>query len=188
MHAGAPATVSFALDGVGWADCRIGVGDQEFTIAGFGYCLDSFGDLARAALAMATGGWEARVRFDGEPHEWRLVLRRQQTFEAPARLSLQVLEFPDVGRNLPDAEGRQSFVADVEVDAFAQAVLDGLTELATEGVEKFNVRWHGIDGFPSRAVAALSSALATTPTPGPTDSFPTGGGWQIVADGAGDQP
>ena len=177
-------TVTIALDveDSGWATLQISTGACAYTIAGFGDCTDAFGDLARAALAVVTGGREARVRFDGEPNEWRLVLSRPQTFDGPDRLTLRVLEFRDIVEALPDSEGFEAFSADIETDAFGHAVLAALQSLSTD-IEAFHRRWRASEGFPTRATAALAAALQVRATPRSVEPVASTGGWLIVGDG-----
>jgi hypothetical protein len=175
-------TIALDVEDSGWATLQISTGAGSYAIAGFGDCTDAFGDLARGALAVVTGGREARVRFDGEPNEWRLLLLRPQAFDGPDRLTLRVLEFRDIVGALPDSEGLEAFSADIETDAFGQAVLAALQSLSTD-VETFHTRWRAPEGFPTRATAALAAALQVRATPRPVEPVVFTGGWQIVGDG-----
>lgn len=166
MSLAEPTIITLDLDASGWGNCRIATRAGAYTIAGFGDCTDAFGDLARAALAIVTGGREAWVSFDGEPNEWRLVLLRPQTFDGPDRLTLRVLEFRDIVEALPDSEGVEAFSADIETDAFGHAVLAALQSLSAD-VETFHRRWRASEGFPTRATAALAAALQVRATPRP---------------------
>lgn len=177
-----PVTIGLDLDASGWATLQISMGAGSYAIAGFGDCTDAFGDLARAALAVVTGGLEARVSFDGEPNEWRLLLLRPQTFDGPDRLTLRVLEFRDIVEALPDSEGVEAFSADIETDAFGHAVLAALQSLSAD-VETFHTRWRAPEGFPTRPTAALAAALQVQATPRPVESVAFTGGWQTVGDG-----
>lgn len=158
MSLAEPITISLGLDASGWAALQISTGAGSCTISGFGDGSDAFGDLARAALTVVTGGWKASVSLDGEPNEWRLVLVRLPTVEGPDRLHLRVLEFRDILEALPESEGVETFSVEVETDAFGHAVLAALRSLSMD-LETFNARWRVPEGFPARATEALAAAL-----------------------------
>ena len=108
---------------------------------------------------LVTGDWFARVSFDGEPNEWRLVVSAPvDGVSLHTSCSVKLLEFADFSKSLQDEEGKLTFEAECRVGDFARAVLEMARKaLNTVGVE--NYRW-GNWPFPLRAFRALEAALA----------------------------
>jgi len=157
--------VSISLDqaGPGWWDCTLNVGTQRFVLNGASYNTD-VGDLIRAALQISTGGTLARVSFDGEPTELRLVLLAHE----PA-LFVRVLEFANFYDDAVDEVGREVFKAECDLEAFAQSVLDAATSVLRDVRPDGKIWWSG-EPFPIRAFQALQAALATPTTEVPPAS------------------
>jgi len=162
-------SIDYDLGQHGWSSFTLRVGDRAVEVGTFGYCTDALGDIVRAALAMAAGSWRARVSLDAEPFEWRLVLvRRPYRNGEAAQLDLQILTFPDIYAEAPDTEGALKFEAICDVEAFARAVAQAAGQVwERHGADGYNQLWAGHEGFPLRALAALTTALGTSEAPRP---------------------
>jgi len=157
--------IGFSVDGHGWANVNLRIGNRDFTIDGASDCSDVVGDLVRGALMLVTGEWFARVSFDGEPHEWRLVVSGPvDGISLHTSCSVKMLEFADINKGLPDQDGSLTFEAECSVGDFATAVFEMAQKvLNTGGVEAYE--W-GNWPFPLRAFLALEAALAAEVPPG----------------------
>jgi hypothetical protein len=71
-----PVSIDYRLGAHGWSSFTLKIGDASVDVGPFGYCTDALGDLVRAALVVAVSGDDAVVTFDGEPREWRLIVKR----------------------------------------------------------------------------------------------------------------
>jgi hypothetical protein len=151
--------IDFSITGEGWAAVALQIGDSSFTIDSASYTTDVVGDLVRAALALVTGTWFARVSFDGEPNEWRLVVSGPvDGISLRTSCSVKVLEFSDINTEQPDQEGSPAFEAECTVGDFATAVLEMARKvLNADGVQTY--RWRNMP-FPIRAFRALEAALS----------------------------
>jgi hypothetical protein len=176
MRAEQDVEVSFTKAGSGWANCKVRVGAQQFTMASLSYTTDAIGDLIRAALQIATGGGSATVSFDREPAEWRI--RLQRSWEGVPRAEVfrvRISESDCHPMNLipanvldhfgieydPETVGREAplvqlFEAECDPDAFARAVLAAGATLRDSNA---SAEWWHLP-FPSRAYSALEAALA----------------------------
>ncbi len=149
--------ITYDLGRHGWSKFKLTVGDNALDIGPFGYCTDALGDLVRAALLLATSGYCAEVRFDGEPFEWRLVIDEGWKPE----LRLRVLTFGDCIAEQPETAGTLALEGHVTADEFARAV-----QLTTQGIwdkygaKGYNEAWNGPRGFPLRGLRALDAALS----------------------------
>jgi hypothetical protein len=151
-------SIDLRPSGAGWLDIDLRVGAAKITMAGESYTTDIIGDLLRAALALATGAWTARVSFDGEPIERRLIagaVWNDDTRSWREGAHIRIFEFPDIYGNLPDSLGTKVFDAQCQQHNFIVAVL--------EGCRRF-IDAHGQFGdhnvSPMRALRALETALA----------------------------
>jgi|UPI00068AE849 hypothetical protein len=161
-----PIQIDYQLAEHGWASFRLTIGDRTYDSGPVSYCTDALGDLARAALATATGALRAEASFELEPGELRLVISRQSM--AGAFCLLSILEFPDFHHQpvSPDAEGALRFGIEVEDRAFAQGMLAALDAVwAEHGTDGYNALWQGRTGFPLSAMEALRRALEVTDPP-----------------------
>jgi hypothetical protein len=156
--------IDFALSGPGWATVSLRIGQSKFTVNSASYCTDVIGDLLRGALMLVTGEWSARISFDGEPHEWRLVVTSPGDGVAlQCGCSIKVLEFANISERLPDNEGSLAFEAECKLCDFAVAVLDmSRRAMNAAGIEAYE--W-GSWPFPLRAFRALEAALSTEVPP-----------------------
>ena len=165
-------SIRYDLGQHGWASFTLSAGEHTVEVGAFGYCTDALGDLVRAALLIATGASRAEARFDGEPKEWRLIVTdpNKETchFLGPAErplrpldVSLRLLAFPDFGRSRPEAEGKALLDISIGPHAFACAVQQAAQAVwDRHGPEGYDAAWCGTNGFPSRALKALATALA----------------------------
>jgi hypothetical protein len=152
-------SVELRLSGAGWLDIDLRVGTARITLDGESETTDPIGGLLRAALMLATGAWTARVSFDGEPREHRLIAGAvvdDKTKRWREGFYVRVLEFPDFGADLPDAAGTVIFDGLCYQESFVTAVY--------EGCKRF-IELHGHFGpdgtSPTSALRALEAALAT---------------------------
>src|SRR4051794_440381 len=119
-------SIEFKLTGSGWADvtCRFGL--NSFVMDGVSDTTDALGDLVRLALVLATGAWTARVNFDREPCEWRLVagsvFDEQQWREG---FWVRIFESPDIYRKLSDEKCDLAFEVSCDERKFVEALLEG---------------------------------------------------------------
>ena len=169
-------TVEFRVTGPGWADLVLRAGEKSLVLRGISYTPDALGDLVRAALMIATGGYSAQVSFDNEPGEHRLVLTSHLDMASGnGPLSIVALELADLYAASPNAEGHQTFIADCEALDFGRAVL----ACALGAQESFGARYDwGGNGFPLGAMRALEVALAVRDLPKPPPD-PNGTSWTI---------
>jgi hypothetical protein len=158
------ASIDYKLGQYGWSSFDLTIGAASVNVGEFGYCSDALGDLVRAALMIATSADYAEVSFDGEPQEWRLILdeRSRPTVSLP-EVRIRVLVFPDASPRSPEEQGNTIFEARCTVDAVAGAVQAAAQTVWDQyGAEGYNKAWLPIlNGFPLRAMHALSAALST---------------------------
>ena len=161
--------IDLAFTGLGWADCRLRVGEKSIEMSGVSYCTDALGDLVRVAGLITAGHASASFSFDGEPREWRWVLKRYWRDDPERRrqvLSIQVLGFPDMNARSPESEGALEFEAECDPDDFAWAVQQLAERVWNDlGPDGYAEVWGDMASFPSRALAALRAALALPPEP-----------------------
>ncbi len=151
--------IELRQSGAGWLDVDLRVGTARITLDGESYTTDIIGNLLRAALMLATGAWTARVSFDGEPIERRLIAGAVWDDELKSwreGFYVRIIEFQNIYSRLPDATGAVLFDAQCDQRNFAVAVL--------EGCKRF-IDTYGHFGpdntSPIRALRALETALAT---------------------------
>ena len=130
---GVSVSVSYNLAGSGWADSTIAIGEQHATVTA-SYLSDAFGDLLGAVIRLLEGQPEATASFAEEPGEYRWRFIR----EAPDRLQVRILEFPQLWGDRPDEEGKVVLDAECRLRTFAGAVLSESQRL----LEK-----HGVEGY-----------------------------------------
>lgn len=171
--------IDFKLRDTGWADCDLHIGNKFGRLEGISDTTDAIGDLARIGLMIAAGAWTARVSFDREPTEWRLIAG--PVWEDPTWRKgfwVRVLEFPDIYARQPDEKGDFVFEAECGAKEFAMAVLEAIKRLIPpNGVSAYS--W-GLQAFPLRAMKALEAALAVEDPPMPIRDL-TGPGWTIFS-------
>lgn len=163
-----PASIAYRLGKYGWSSFTLTIGDARVDIGKFGYCTDALGDLVRAALVIAASGSHAEVSFDGEPHEWRLLIDREWGAKTSrAMCHVRVLTFANIGAQSPESEGDNIFDAQCDSDDFARAVETAAREVFEEhGIDGYNKAWLPfLNGFPLRGLEALRAALAVEEPP-----------------------
>lgn len=129
---------------------------------------DAIADLLRASLAIATGGCEARVSYDHEPAEQRLVL--EQTLDSASwrwHFTVRVLEFDDASARQPDAAGRETFRMPCDPEEFCRAVLQSASRYCERHGAGEHIGLGPRTGFPLKALRALEAALDTAEPPPP---------------------
>jgi hypothetical protein len=145
-------SINYQLGQHGWSEFQLTVGTASVVVGPFGYCSDALGDLVRAALMIATSGFQAEVLFDGEPREWRLMIGSYADTIQPKWLDfrLRVID-----------QGVTTFEAPCEADAFVHAVLSAAQGIWDEhGIDGYDRIWGGPKGFPLRAMSALKTAVS----------------------------
>ena len=156
-------SIDYQLGRAGWSEFRLTVGAASVVVGPFGYCSDALGDLVRAALMIATGGWRAELSFDGEPPEWRLLIGAYWGTDPPkwTDCRLRVLTFPSCSPRAPESEGDKIFEAQCSPESFVQAVLKAAQGIWDEyGADGYDRVWGGPRGFPLRALSALKVAIS----------------------------
>ena len=144
--------VVFGLDAgdTGWVAFSLRVGSDEFTYD-VSDLTDALGDLLRATLQIVCGGRTAEAVFELEPGDFFIRLERQAV-AGRSVIGIRICEERGSGEV-------ELFRAEAGSDLFAEAVLRAANSiLAAGGEEAFAERWDF--AFPSRALAALESALA----------------------------
>lgn len=158
----AEVALAYRLTGFGWAAFDLRIGEASIEVGTFSYLTDALGDLVRATLEIATGGYRADAVFDGEPVTWRLVLQRDWNSPHARSLHIAVDEFSDMA-HVGETPGTALFAGSCDAEAFARVVADAVDAVWAEfGADGYNERWAALDhGFPLRALTALKAALAT---------------------------
>ncbi len=156
--------VDFALQGAGWADCRLEIGLSVLEMKGVSYCTDALGDLVRVAALIAAGHHAGTLSFDGEPREWRWILERHWSDDLKGvepGLRIRIFGFPDIYRHAPESEGHLEFEAVCGPDSFALAV-ERMAESLWDalGADGYAEVW-GAAPFPERALAGLKAVLGS---------------------------
>lgn len=157
----------------GWAKCRLTSGEKQFEFT-FGYCTDAFADLAWGALSAAVGQHAFALVMDDEPTGWFWDFRRDLDWARDGRrweptvLILSLWQTPsssETGIRMmnggdPRLGGNKRFEARIDESQFAQAMLSEFERIEREmGMAAFEAAW--MQPYPSRAIAALRTALAT---------------------------
>jgi hypothetical protein len=153
--------IEFVPAGVGIADCTLRIGGARFTMGGICYTTDALGELLRAAVQIATGGFQAVCRFDCEPAEWRLLLDREwRSATNDFVWNLRVFDLDDFYSDAPLEDRREAFEGKCDGEEFATAIARMASAvLSAMGPEGYEEWW--CQPFPFRASAALGAALAT---------------------------
>ena len=166
----APVEVTFDLGRNGWGKLSFQLGSNRFEMSGISYTTDALGDLVRLALAIAVGGHVAECSFDLEPAEWRVVATRTDA----RMLDVKVYLLEDIAAEAPLSAAVQYFVGQCLADDWASAVERAATEVVDLSGHAYQEAWQ--HEFPSRALAALRTALALPPPRlawGPPAELPT---------------
>ncbi|MGA0607739.1 hypothetical protein ACO2Q0_17240 [Phenylobacterium sp. VNQ135] len=154
--------VSISLDpaGQGWVNLTLSIGSHSFVLDGLSDTTDVFGDLVRAAVHIAAGGFDAQARFDCEPVELRLMLeRRWEGVPQQQVFRVRVFEFADYYADSPLETGEELFCVACDPVAFAGAVRLAAARLLADVDAEGHLDWWGLP-FPFRAFSALEAALA----------------------------
>lgn len=165
--------VIFHLGEHGWADLLVVADGAQHEINGVSYLTNVLDDLLRVGLEIALDrGWST-AQFEHEPGATTLIAEtgwwEGRSWVRGARLS--AIDNPDE-REMPWSEWHKKerlFVVHfADRDALASALLQaGERTLSAHGIDGYSERWIGMLGFPTRALAALRVALATTPAASP---------------------
>lgn len=156
---GADVRFDYEIDGYGWYNGTITVGEERGYFGG-GYLTDAKGDLIRAALLLLTGKQSAEVMCHAEPGLTRIEFQT---------VTLRMAEGPEPG--VPGAVQEGCWIRIREIDyqtgeekapefeALARSV-----RAVVEAIYQMGVRVFEDDGGPwSDAMAALEGALASVP-------------------------
>jgi hypothetical protein len=145
---------SYSLVGAGWSKCSAVIGEQCATVTA-SYLSDALGDLVRAVIRLVEGQPEASASFEEEPGEYRWRFFRK----APDRLSVRILEFPQLWAYRPDEEGKPVLEAECRLRTFAGAILSELQRLLAEyGAAGYREKWVQHD-FPREEMERLQQLL-----------------------------
>lgn len=160
-----PFEVCLDLTGLGCADITLRQGERTIGPLGFGYLTDGFGDLARAALAIATGQYKAALILDGEVRRWRITMQQAAEWDDTQQLlRLQVWTLAGdlaLDESDPDTPPILSFEAVHEPDVMLTVIVRELERLWSQyGAEGFDRMWISHVAFPLRAMTALKTALS----------------------------
>lgn len=148
MSIRSPVKIELDAGEIGWVQFTLQVGQETFEHH-ISDLTDALGDLLRATLQIVSGGLSAECIFELEPGPLSLRLERGRGDPmAPDSLSLTV-------RRL----NVQVFSAVCASETFGKAVLALADRSLEAGADRFHDRWG--QPFPSRAHAALRSAVAT---------------------------
>jgi len=140
-------SVTFLLEGAGWATLTLTVGSAAYCLDGVSYCTNALRDLVTAALDVLKGR-EANCLFDGEPIEWELSAWPDAM---PDWVELRLIE-----------NKQDKLKARCEARAFAAAVCREATRILEDhGAAGYHELWV-MHPFPESELQSLQQALAST--------------------------
>ena len=142
--------------GAGWSDLRICNGADQLTLEWISDINDPWGDLARAALVIVTGGFETTVKFEFEPQMMSFAIERGFRDEGAAWINRPRIRIFDRGPHGKLNAGHFFETKLRDTDEFGQAVLKALYSLSVKQTSRTSF---GSQGFPHRAMHALDAAL-----------------------------
>ena len=125
--------IDYRVTGRGWAACDVRFGKAHCEITA-SYISDAFGDLVRAAAAMACGTQGVTVSFAEEPGEYRWVLTRLQA----SRVEVAILTLPHWHPGRADEFGEELLRFACPLLEFGRAVMRAANALQ---------RLHGEAGY-----------------------------------------
>jgi hypothetical protein len=138
-------------------------------MGGFSYTTDAFSDVARFAVDVALDAHKVEARFDGEPEGWAWQFETTWDPAIGPRYHFRIFDVHDFYD--PDSRTVEALCAQVDRDQLARAILEAFEKLTSAmSVEGFEQAWH--QPFPARGIAALRTALETTPRPQPDRGEP----------------
>jgi hypothetical protein len=143
---------SYRLIGSGWAEARIA--DQTTSAAmTASYLTDALGDLLSALAVLKRGESDSeRFSWDGEPAEFRWILRRDGD-----EVDVSILWFQDIYKPQHDDVGRVLFATRQPLAELLRAVSAGAARLLEDiGEDGYRERWVE-HAFPTVALAELRS-------------------------------
>jgi hypothetical protein len=143
---------SYRLIGSGWAEARIADETSSVAIAA-SYLTDALGDLLSALASLKRGDSDSeRFSWDGEPAEYRWILRANGD-----GVDVSILWFHDISKPQHDEAGRAVFATHQPLAELVRAVSAGAARLFEEvGEDGYRERWVE-HAFPTTALAELSS-------------------------------
>ena len=142
----------YELDGSGWSQARVALGDQ-FVELSASYLTDALGDLLRAVQRLCEGATSERVSWALEPGEYRWLFRRDGH-----SAGVRILEFgADYFDRPADEAGREVLAGTVSLGALAKAVATGAREvLERHGESGYQEQWIE-HPFPTAALRVLEA-------------------------------
>ena len=150
-----PVTIEYRLDGTGWSECTLIIGDDKCELTG-SYLSDALRNLVLAGTAVASGFTRVSFGFDEEPGEYRWVIASPRFNE----IELEILSFDELWGGKPDTEGKSLFKARCLPEDFALAVQAAAhSVLERYGEAGYMKLWHE-HPFPSAQLAELDRLLA----------------------------
>src|SRR5262249_44344204 len=138
----------------GWADLRLRVGSESFTVEWVSYSTDVIGDLLRLALVITTGAYTASVYYDHEPSVSRLTCSVVGDV-----VTLHVFELDDAEAMVRNEQGTMVFFVDCDRDELAAAILSMARKFLASDSD--TATWGGRYEYPARALDALEFVLSS---------------------------
>lgn len=154
-------TMEYELEGVGWARLALEAGDDRIEIGRLSHAGEPLREMLWAALAAALGRSAPDIALDHERWRTGLAFSPDQDDLFLSATERWWIEDQAFSQSLGQVRA--------EPEAFAAAVRDcaaGL--LSRHGVEAYDDQWRAL-GFPARALAALTAALAIDDPAGARD-------------------
>lgn len=146
-------TISYVLEGAGWATATIEHGGQRREMR-FGWCSDALSRIINAAIQVAQGAREARFGFTDEPGEHECVVSRT----GPDQVLIRAFWYREWTPPGPDT-GEQVFSCSCTATHFCTEVFRCAKQLLDEhGTEGYKELW-GEHEFPDEKFEYLSRLL-----------------------------
>lgn len=146
--------IEYKLDGTGWAECIITVGDQTCTTTA-SYLSDALKSFVQATISILKGAHVEKFRFDEEPGEYRWLLNTI----SPNELNITILDFNELWGDKPDTEGKEIFKTTVCTQEFSIALKKAMDHLIQEhGLSGYKEKWSEHE-FPIKEYKELCSHL-----------------------------
>jgi hypothetical protein len=148
-------SVTYNLTGAGWAECIIGIGDQQAHVTA-SYLSDALDALLRAVVGLLLGAPDTTTLFAEEPGEYRWRFRRIE----PDHVGLRILWFNEFLSELPDERGKVILDGQCRLRTLAGALLAAAQRVLREhGLEGYAKQWQN-HSFPGELLTKLKRLLA----------------------------
>jgi hypothetical protein len=159
-------SLTFSLEGAGWASLSIKQDSTHHAIRGLSYLTDALDDLLRCGIGIATGRSYACASFAMEPGSHVLVAEsgwwEGSDWKVGARLSAFYMneDGEPLWQTIHSAK-RDWVVHAPSCDNLANAIANcAEAVLEKHGVDGYRELWQGRLGFPMRGLTALRAALS----------------------------